>query len=67
MHIEYRTVNSLWTFLHGTESRVATFPAEICVMSHQSLSRQATESESPAAVECGSKTSKSDYGICENV
>jgi len=27
----------LWTFLRGTESRVATFLAETCVMSHQSL------------------------------
>ena len=27
----------LWTFLQGSESRVATFLAEICVMSHQSL------------------------------
>ena len=26
----------LWTFLQGTESRVATFLAEICVISHQS-------------------------------
>ena len=26
----------LWTFLRGTESRVATFLAETCVMSHQS-------------------------------
>ena len=25
----------LWTFLHGTESRVATFLADTCVMSHQ--------------------------------
>ena len=25
----------LWTFLQGTESRVATFLAETCVMSHQ--------------------------------
>jgi len=31
----------LWTFLQGTKSRVATFLAETCVMSHQSLSRQA--------------------------
>ena len=28
----------LWTFLQGTESRVATFLAETCVMSHQSHS-----------------------------
>ena len=27
----------LWTFLQETESRVATFHAETCVMSHQSL------------------------------
>ena len=27
------------TFLQGTESRVATFLAETCVMSHQSLRR----------------------------
>ena len=26
----------LWTFLQGTESTVATFLAETCVMSHQS-------------------------------
>ena len=25
----------LWTFLQGTESRMATFHAETCVMSHQ--------------------------------
>ena len=31
----------LWTFLQGTESRMATFLAEICVISHQSLSRPA--------------------------
>ena len=28
----------LWTFLQGTESRVATFLADTCVMSHQSHS-----------------------------
>ena len=28
-----------WTFLQGTVSRVATFLADTCVMSHQSLSR----------------------------
>jgi len=28
-----------WTFLQGTESRVATFLAETCVMSHQSLTQ----------------------------
>ena len=27
----------LWMFLQGTEFRVATFLAEICVVSHQSL------------------------------
>jgi len=58
----------LWTFLHGTESRVATFLAETCVMSHQSLSRQAkAKYESPTAVEFGSKTPKSDNGSSENV
>ena len=58
----------LWTFLQGTESRVATFHAETCVMSHQSLSRQAkTKSESPTAVEFGSRTPKSDHGSSENV
>ena len=58
----------LWTFLQGTESRVATFLAETCVMSHQSLSRQAkTKSESPTAVEFGSRTPKSDHGSSENV
>ena len=58
----------LWTFLQGTESRVATFLAETCVMSNQSLSRQAkTKSESPTAVEFGSKTPKSDHGSSENV
>ena len=31
----------LWTFLQGTECRVATFLVETCEMSHQSLSRQA--------------------------
>ena len=28
----------LWTFLQGTESRVATFLAETCLMSHQNVS-----------------------------
>jgi len=54
----------LWTIIQGTESRVATFHAEKCVMSHQSLSRQATKSESPTAVVFGSKTSKSDQCVC---
>ena len=31
----------LWTFLQGTESRVAIVFPETCVMSHQSISRQA--------------------------
>ena len=58
----------LWTILQGTESRVVTFHAEACVMSHQSLSRQAkTKSESPTAVEFGSRTPKSDHGSSENV
>ena len=58
----------LWTFLQGTESRVATFLAETCVMSHQSLSRQAkTKSESLTAVEFGSGTPKSDHSSSENV
>ncbi|KAK2157468.1 hypothetical protein LSH36_191g04088 [Paralvinella palmiformis] len=52
----------------GTESRVATFLAETCVMSHQSLSRQEkTKSESPTAVEFGCKTPKSDHDSSENV
>jgi len=29
----------LWTFLQGTESRVATFLAETCVMSHHDIRR----------------------------
>ena len=58
----------LWRFLQGTESRVATFLAETCVMSHQSLSRQAkSKYESPTAVEFGSRTPKSDHGSSENV
>jgi len=49
----------LWTFLQGTESRVATFLAETCVMSHQFLSRQAkSKYESPTAMEFGCKTPK---------
>jgi len=55
------------TILQGTESKVATFHAETCVMSHKSLNRQATKSQSPTAVEFGSKTSKSDHGSFENV
>ena len=51
----------LWTFLQGTESRVATFLAETCV------SRQTkTKSESPTAVEFGSRTPKSDHDSSEN-
>ena len=47
---------------------MATYHAEKCVMSHQSLSRQAkTKSESPTAVEFGSRSPKSDHGSCENV
>ena len=58
----------LWTFLQGTESRVATFLADKCVRPHQSLSRQAkTKSESPTDVEFGSRTPKSDHGSSENV
>ena len=58
----------LWTFLQGTESRVATFLAETCVMSHQSLSRQAkSKYESPTAMEFGCKTLKSDHGSSEKV
>ena len=58
----------LWTFLQGTESRVATFLAETRVMSHQSLSRQAkSKYESPTAVEFGCKTPKSNHGSSENV
>ena len=52
-----------WTFLQGTEYRVATFLAETCVMSHHSLSLY----ESPTAVEFGCKTPKSDHGSSENV
>ena len=52
----------LWTFLRGTESRVATFLVETCVMSHRSRSRQSKpKSESPRAVEFGSIPSKSDH------
>ena len=54
----------LWTFLQGTESKVATFLAEIFVMSHQSpfLCRQAkSKCESPTAVEFWSRTPKSDH------
>ena len=29
----------LWTFLQGTESRVATFLADTCVMSYQNLTK----------------------------
>ncbi|KAK2157191.1 hypothetical protein LSH36_196g06031 [Paralvinella palmiformis] len=55
-------------YIQGTESRVATFLAETCVMSHQSLSRQAkSKYESPTAVEFGSRTPKSDHGSSENV
>jgi len=52
-HTEHRTVNSNWSFLQGTESRVPTFHTKTCVMmSHQSLSRQTkTKSESPIDVE----------------
>ena len=58
----------LSTFLQGTESRVATFLAQACVMSHQSLSRQAkSKYESPTAVEFGSRTPKSDHGSSENI
>ena len=57
-----------WTFLQGTESRVATFLAERCVISHQSLSRQAiVKCESPTAVEFGCNTLKSDHDSSENV
>ena len=58
----------LWTFLQGTESRGATFLAETCVMSHQSLSCQAkSKYESPTAVEFGCRTPNSDHGSSENV
>ena len=44
-----------------------TFHAETCVMSHQSLSRQAkAKSKSPTAVEFGSRTPKSDQGSCDD-
>ena len=43
----------LWTFLQGTESRVATFLAETCVMSHQFLSCQAKKANQIIAnLEC---------------
>ena len=58
----------LWTFLQETESRVTTFLAETCVMSHQSLTCQAkSKYESPTAVEFRCKTPKSDHGSSENV
>ena len=58
---------NLWMILQGTESRVAIFHAETCTMFDQSLSRQATKNESPAAVEFRSRISKPDHGSCENV
>ena len=58
----------LWTFLQGTESRVAIFLAETCVMSHQSLSRQEkTKNYLPTPVEFWRRTPKSDLGSSENV
>ena len=60
----------LWKFLQRTESRVATFLAETCVMPHQSLflSHQAkSKCKLPTAVEFGSRTPKSDHGSSENV
>ena len=64
MNREFR----LWMFLQGTGSRVATFLAEKCVMSHQSLSCQAkSKYESPTAMEFVCKTPKSDHGSSENV
>jgi len=56
----------LWRFLQGTESRVATFLAETCVMFYQSLSRKA-KCKSPTAVEFRCRTPKSDHGRSENV
>ena len=44
----------------------ATFQAETCLMSHQSLSRQGIKRESLTAVEFGSRTPKSYNGSCEN-
>ena len=58
----------LWTFLQGTEFRVATFLDETCVMSHQSISRQTkSKCESPTAVEFRNGIPKSDHGSSENV
>ena len=42
----------LWTILQATESRVATFHAQTCAISHQSLSRQATKSKSLCVCVC---------------
>ena len=44
----------------------ATFQAETCLMSHQSLSHQGIKRESLTAVEFGSRTPKSYNGSCEN-
>jgi len=46
---------------------MATFHAEICVMSHQFLSRQSTKNDSPTAMKFGSKIPMSDHGSCKNV
>ena len=54
-----------WTFLQGTESRVAIVLAETCVMSHHR--QEKTKNESPTAVEFVSKTPKSNLGSSENV
>ena len=54
--------------ISNPEFKLWTFLAETCVMSHQSLSRQAkSKYESPTAVEFGCKTPKSDHGSSENV
>ena len=56
----------IWTFLQGTEFRVATFLAETCVMFYLSLSHKA-KCKSPTAVEFRCRTPKSDHGRSENV
>ena len=50
LYNNYFCVFKLWTFLQGTESKVATFLAETCVMSHQSISRQAKTNSEPLTV-----------------
>ena len=68
-HTQSRTVNpNSGRFFRGLNPEWRLFKLRTCVMSHQSLSRQAkTKSESPTAVEFGSRTPKSDHGSCGNV